>query len=133
MNIQTKLAQRGVLLGYRIWQPKRNSSFSLRNEKLFFAYPEAVEEATHVDCIWFKGEKEMPAIIKICTKKTIIESLYRLSNLKFSLPSYFTDFVLIVPDAIVKEIKKELDKPILNNFSPKIYTFSEIELNNWAL
>jgi type II restriction enzyme len=125
MNTQTELLNIGNSFGYRTWISKRNAS--LKSEKLFSAFEDAIEEATYIDCIWFNGDKEMPAIFKSCNEKQIIEAIYRLKNIKELLPPYFTNFVLIAPDNCSEKISSELSKPVFKNFSLKFLPLSQIK------
>lgn len=91
------------------------------------AFDDVIKEAEHIDCIWFEGDKNMPAIFKVCVHDDFIVALYRLKNLKESMPPYYTNFFIIVSDAIEKRITAELKEPVFTNFDVKIIPLSKLQ------
>ncbi len=129
MNIQQRLLNIGNALGYRTWLSKKQSSktiSSLKDEKMISAFDDAIEESKYIDCIYFNGDKEIPAIIKICNGKQVVEAMCRLINIKEQLPRYFIKFILLAPDNCKEKIFVELTKPIFKNFPIKFLPLSKI-------
>ena len=122
------LQSKATSYGFRSWfsmAKKSNPNYPLKNEKLWMAFEDAIKEAQYVDCIWFDGEKNMPAIFKVCDNN-IIEGLCRLKNVKELIPPYFSKYYFVVEDDKYFEALDELSKPVFKNSEITILRKSEL-------
>ncbi|NOT93154.1 hypothetical protein [Ferruginibacter sp.] len=88
MDTNEILFSKAKSYGYRSWfatDMLSLSSYSLKNEKLLAAFEDAIAETNNIDCIWFEGDKKMPALFKICNEN-VLEGLCRLNNVKELIP-----------------------------------------------
>lgn len=128
MNTNEILFCKAKSFGYRSWFAKDTfslMSYSLKNEKLFSAFDDAIEETNNLDCIWFDGDKVMPALFKICNEN-ILEGLCRLNNVKELMPPYFSKYILVVDDNKYQTALDELMKPTFKNSGISIIKKSEL-------
>ncbi len=129
-DISQILASKATENGYRSWFSDPKNSYSLKSEKMVKAFDDAIAEANHVDCIWFEGEKNMPAIFKVCKDDDFILAVYRLKNFKELMPPYYTKFFLIASDNLEQQILSELGKPVFKNFDVTIIPLSKLQSFN---
>ena len=130
MDIVSLLSDKATDSGCRVWVSNKYTHTninSLKDEKMLGAFEDALEEANFLDCIWFKGDKNMPAIFKVCENGDFIEALYRLKTMKEMIPPYFTSYFLIAEDDLETQISLELKKPVFKNFDVKIIPTSKLE------
>lgn len=134
MDANKILLNKAKLYGYRTWFAKGTCSlpsYSLKKEKILTAFEDAIKEAENIDCIWFDGEKKMPALFKICNEN-ILEGLCRLNNLKGLIPPYYSKYFLVVDDNYYQIALIELMKPTFNNSGISIIKKSELESANFS-
>ncbi|MEO6830855.1 MAG: hypothetical protein ABI378_01390 [Chitinophagaceae bacterium] len=128
INMIQLLKSQATTYGFRSWYPllnKSGSNYPLVSEKLWAAYEDAIIEAQYLDCVWFDGEKIMPAVFKI-SGDSILEGLCRLKNVKELLPPYFSKFYFIVEDNVYLKTLEELSKPIFRNSEIIVLSKSEL-------
>ncbi len=97
------------------------------------AFDDAINEANYLDCIWFEGNRNIPAVFKICEGGNFIEAIYRLLTFKKLIPPYDTSYFLIASDSLEKEISLELKKPVFRNFEPIIIPLSKLENHSYLV
>ncbi|MBK7883228.1 MAG: hypothetical protein IPJ81_05100 [Chitinophagaceae bacterium] len=71
MDTSEILFSKAKSYGYRSWFAKDTfsaSSYSLKNEKLFTAFDNAIAETKNLDCIWFDGEKRCLLCLRFVMK-----------------------------------------------------------------
>lgn len=114
--------------GFRAWFAQNDLSlpnYSLKKEIMFSAFGDAINEAENIDCIWFDGEMNMPALFKVCAEN-IFEGLCRLNNVKNLLPPYFSKHFLVISDSSYMTAMNELIKPTFKNSGITILKVSEL-------
>lgn len=71
---------------------------SICDVKLLKAFPEADEKGRLIDCIWFRGDKEMPAVFEIENSTGVSSGLVRMQKFKDAIPPFTTKYIIVAPD-----------------------------------
>jgi hypothetical protein len=129
LNFRTWIAQndKGIL-----YQNKRISEFdgvisSLKDEKLMSAYDDAIRAALHIDCIWFKNGKLMPAVMEVEHSTGVTSGLSRMKNFKDKFPPFPTRYVIVAPDEDRDKVVQEASKAQFRDLDTRFFTYSAVE------
>ncbi|MCT7951582.1 hypothetical protein NG798_17395 [Ancylothrix sp. C2] len=141
-QMQIALIMIGKQLGYRTWIAQNDRSIlynnqkigemetvipSLKNEKLISIFEEARKVAQLIDCIWFKSDKFMPAVIEVEHTTGVTSGLTRMKNLQDALPPFQTRYVIVAPDEDREKVIKEGNRPQFHSLNIKYFPYSAVE------
>ncbi len=129
LNFKTWIAQndKGI-----IYQNKKLGEYdgiiqSLRDEKLMSNYEDAVRAALLIDCIWFKSDTLMPAVMEVEHSTGVTSGLARMKNFKDKFPPYPTRYVIVAPDDDRDKVFMEANKPQFHDLNTKFFPYSAVE------
>lgn len=112
-QIQVALVEIGKQFGYKTFIAKNDQSIkvngqaisesesvitSLSSVRLISAFPEADDAGKLIDGMWFKGDKEMPAVFEVEHSTGVKSGLMRMKNFKDAMPPFPTKFIIVAPD-----------------------------------
>lgn len=142
-QIQVALYEIGKQLGFRTWiaQNDRGIEYkgrrlgeldgvvvSLDDERVISAFDNAVQAALMIDCIWFRNQRFMPAVIEVEHSTRVRSGLTRMKNLQDRLPSYDTTrWVIAASDEDRNEVLAKCNEPQFRSLNAKFFPYSAIE------
>lgn len=143
VQIQIALSAIGFQLGFRTWIARNDQGISygerkiadldgivhkIENENLISPFDGAVQAALHIDCIWFKNGKLMPAVMEVEHSTGVNSGLTRMMKLKNLLPPYSnTRWVIVAPDEDRDKVFKEANNPIFHDLNTQYFSYSAVE------
>jgi hypothetical protein len=142
LQMQIALVFIGYQLGFRTWIARNDQGFSygarkigeldgvtitLDNEKLLTPWPNAVNAALHIDCIWFRNSRYMPAVIEVEHSTGVTSGLTRMKNLKDQLPDFPTRWVIVAADEDRSKVMKEANKIQFRDLKTWFFPYSSVE------
>lgn len=78
---------------------------SICDVKFLQAFPEADDNGKLIDCIWFRGDKEMPAVFEIENSTGVTSGLVRMQKFKDVIPQVKTKYIIVAPDDDRSKVK----------------------------
>lgn len=141
-QIQVALIMIGKQLGFRTWVAQGDKGIvykdqrigemdgvvsSLKDERIIGAFDEALKAAIHIDCIWFKNGRLMPAVMEIEHSTGVTSGLNRMKGLQMSLPPFLTRYVIVAPDEDRDKVLKETNKPQFHSLNARYFPYSAVE------
>ncbi len=142
LQIQIALVAIGYQLGFRTWVARNDQGItygnkkvgeldgiivSLEQENLMKAWGEAVKAATHIDCIWFRNGKFMPAVMEVEHSTGVVSGLARMKRLKDQLPPFPTRYVIVAPDEDRGKVLKEANEPQFHDLQTMFFPYSAVD------
>lgn len=142
VQIQIALVAIGHQLGFRTWIARNDQGItygnkkigeldgivvSLEQEKLLQAWSEAVNAAMHIDCIWFRNGKFMPAVMEVEHSTGVVSGLTRMKNLQDRLPAFPTRWVIVAPDEERNKVMKEANRPQFHELNTLFFPYSAVD------
>ncbi len=142
LQIQIALIEIGVFLGFRTWVAHNDKGFTygtkkigelsgvvqeLRKESLLSSFPKAQEAAWLIDCIWFRSDRFMPAVIEVEHSTGIKSGLTRMKTLYDALPPFPTRYVIVAPDEDKDKVFKHANIPQFKDLNIKYLPYSAVE------
>lgn len=142
LQIQIALVAIGHQLGFRTWVARNDQGItygnkkvgeldgivvSLEQENLLKAWSEAVKAATHIDCIWFRNGKFMPAVMEVEHSTGVVSGLARMKRLKDQLPPFQTRWVIVAPDEDRGKVLKEANEPQFHDLQTMFLPYSAVD------
>lgn len=142
VQIQIALAVIGKQLGFRTWIARNDQGITygnkkvgeidgvisdLNNEKLITAADGAMKAAMHIDCIWFRNGKFLPAVIEVEHSTGITSGLTRMRGLYDQLPPFPTRWVIAAPDEDRSKIISEANRPQFRDLNAKFFPYSAVD------
>lgn len=100
---------------------------SLEQENLMKAWGDAVKAATHIDCIWFRNGKFMPAVMEVEHSTGVVTGLARMKRLKYQLPPFQTRWVIVAPDEDRNKVLKEANEPQFHDLQTMFLPYSAVD------
>lgn len=146
VQIQIALYYIGLKLGYKTWiakndkgityQGKRLCEFtgmvsSLYDESIISSYPEAVDAATYIDCIWFKEKRWLPAVMEVEHTTGIKSGIDRMMVLKDTIPSIETRYIIVAPDEDRNKVFEIAGTPMYQRMDIRYMPYSSVEELYW--
>lgn len=143
LQIQIALIEIGVKLGFRTWIASNDKGYKygdkhigsldgviakLSDEKVLASYPDAINAAKLIDCIWFKNGKLMPAVMEVEHTTGITSGLNRMN--KFSkLGPQLRDirWVIVAADEDRNEVLRKANDPQFSDLDTKYFPYSGVE------
>ena len=142
LQIQIALVAIGYQLGFRTWVARNDQGItygnkkvgeldgivvSLEQENLLKAWDDAVKAAMHIDCIWFRNGKFMPAVMEVEHSTGVTSGLTRMKGLKDHIPLYPTRWVIVAPDEDRGKVMKEANKPQFCDLQAMFFPYSAVD------
>jgi len=142
-QIQVLLYEIGKQLGYRTWIALNDRGIqyrgrplaeyngivsSLDEEAVISAFPNAVRAALRIDCIWFREQTVMPAVLEVEHSTGVRSGLTRMKNLQLKIPAYNnTRWVIAADDAARNDVLVKAHEPQFESLKAKFFPYSAIE------
>lgn len=142
LQIQIALVSIGHQLGFRTWVARNDQGItygnkkvgeldgvvvSLDQENLLKAWSDAVKAATHIDCIWFRNGKFMPAVMEVEHSTGVVSGLARMKRLKDQMPPFPTRWVIVAPDEDRSKVIKEANEPQFRDLQTMFFPYSAVD------
>jgi len=142
LQIQIALIEIGHQLGFRTWIARNDQGITygdkkvgeldgiimrLDQERLLQAWNEALKAAMHIDCIWFRNGKFMPAVMEVEHSTGVVTGLARMKRLKDQLPSFNTRWVIVAPDEDRSKVLKEANEPQFQDLKTMFFPYSAVD------
>lgn len=142
LQIQIALVAIGYQLGFRTWVARNDQGItygskkvgeldgiivSLEKENLLKAWSDAVKAAIHIDCIWFRNGKFMPAVMEVEHSTGVVTGLARMKRLKDQLPLFQTRWVIVAPDEDRNKVMKEANEPQFHDLQTMFFPYSAVD------
>ncbi len=142
-QIQVALYFIGKQLGFKTWiaqndrgiiyDGKRIAQYegvidSLSNEKVIQSHIEAIKAALHIDCIWFKNGRLVPAVIEVEHSTGVTTGLSRMKNFQDKMvPIEDMRFVIAAPDEDRQKVIQEASKDQFKSLKTRFFPYSAVE------
>ncbi|SDY12020.1 type II restriction enzyme [Allochromatium warmingii] len=142
LQIQIALAVIGNQLGFRTWIARNDQGITygdkkvgeisgvvadLEREKLITVVDGAVKAAMHIDCIWFRNGKFLPAVIEVEHSTGVTSGLTRMKGLYDQLPPFPTRWVIVAPDEDRNKVITEANKPQFKDLNTMFFPYSAVD------
>ncbi len=142
LQIQIALVSIGHQLGFRTWLARNDQGFTyndkkigeldgivarLDGEKLLAPWDQAIQAAMHIDCIWFRNAKYLPAVIEVEHSTGIDSGLTRMKRLKDQMPPYPTRWVIAAPDEDRDKVMTKASIPLYADMKVKYFPYSAVD------
>ena len=142
LQIQIALVSIGHQLGFRTWVARNDQGItygtkrvgeldgvvvSLDQENLLKPWQDAVNAALHIDCIWFRNGKFMPAVMEVEHSTGVVTGLARLKRLKDKLPLFQTRWVIVAPDEDRAKVMKEANESQFHDLKTMFLPYSAVD------
>jgi type II restriction enzyme len=100
---------------------------NLSQENLLKSYEDAVAAALHIDCIWFRNGKFLPAVMEVEQSTGVTSGLSRMKNLQDKLPPFLTRWVIVAPDEDRDKVLKEANKSQFQSLRTMFFPYSAVD------
>jgi len=142
LQIQIALAVIGHQLGFRTWIARNDQGITygnkkvgeldgivadIRDEKLITVVDGAAKAAMHIDCIWFRNGKYLPAVIEVEHSTGVTSGLTRMKGLHDQLPPFPIRWVIVAPDEDRTKVMTEANRPQFKNLDTKFFPYSAVD------
>ncbi len=142
IQIQIALVAIGHQLGFRTWIARNDQGVRYGNKKvgeldgvvvnlgqeaLLLAHQDAVKAALHIDCIWFRNGRFLPAVMEVEHSTGVVSGLSRMKHLQDKLPSYPTRWVIVAPDEDRDKVMREASKPQFESLRAMFFPYSAVD------
>lgn len=141
-QIQLALIMIGAQLGYKSWVAQNDKGIvykgkkiaelpevikSLSDLKLFSGFADAVKAAHLIDCLWFEGDRQMPAVMEVEHTTGVTSGLTRMKGLQDALPPYPTRYVIVAPDEDREKVVSEISREQFKSLNARFFPYSSVE------
>ena len=141
-QIQVALYFIGLQLNYSIWIAQGDKGIIYQDKKIgeyegvIFSLNEvaqlknftgAVKAALHIDCIWFKNGKLMPAVMEVEHSTGVNSGLSRMKDLYECIPGHKTRYVIVASDEDREEVFKKASKEQFKVLDVRYFSYSSVE------
>ena len=96
-------------------------------ENLVYPFSGAAEAGDYIDCIWFKNDKFMPAVLEVEHTTGITSGLTRMLNFKTKLPNINTRYVVVASDDDRDKAITEIKKTMFSQLKACYLPYSAVE------
>lgn len=143
LQIQIALVKIGDQLGFRTWIARNDQGFkygeitvgslpgvvnSLEGERIISSYDRAIAAALHIDCIWFRNGRFMPAVMEVEHSTGITSGLTRMLGLNQQIPPMAnTRWVIVAPDEDRDKVMREATKPQFRELNTQYFPYSAVD------
>jgi len=142
VQMQIALISIGQALGCRTWIAKNDRGIiykdrrlgalegvipKLEDEKLVSNYPDAVRAGLLIDCIWFRDDKLMPAVIEVEHTTGVTSGLTRMKGFQDALPPFPTRYIITAPDEERDKVLREARRDQFRSMNIRFFPYSAVE------
>lgn len=129
LNFSTWLAQndRGVIYQDKTLAEIEGVLPRLNQDTIIAPWGDAVNAAKLIDCIWFKGDREMPAVIEVEHSTGVTSGLSRMQNFQSKLPRFETRYIIVAPDEDRAKVLREVHKEQFESLNARFMPYSAVE------
>lgn len=142
LQIQIALVAIGHQLGFRTWVARNDQGITYGNKKvgeldgivihleqenLLKVWEDAIKAAMHIDCIWFRNGRFMPAVMEVEHSTGVVTGLARMKKLKDQLPQFSTRWVIVAPDEDRSKVMKEANEPQFHDLKTMFFPYSAVD------
>ena len=129
MNFSTWLAQndRGVMYQDKTLAELEGVLPRLDQGTVISPWGDAVNAAKLIDCIWFKGDREMPAVIEVEHSTGVTSGLSRMQNFQSKMPRFETRYIITAPDEDRAKVIREINKEQFASLNAGFLPYSAVE------
>lgn len=142
LQIQIALVIIGHQLGFRTWIARNDQGITygnkkvgeldgvvvkLEHENLIASFADAIQAAMHIDCIWFRNGRFMPAVMEVEHSTGIISGLARMKGLQDQLPKFPTRWVIVAPDEDRDKVVKAANRPQFRELNTMFFPYSAVD------
>jgi len=142
LQIQIALVFIGYSLGFRTWIARNDQGFTYNNkkiveldgvivkleaERLLASFDQAIHAAMHIDCIWFRNGRFMPAVIEVEHSTGIDSGLTRMKRFKDQLPAFLTRWVIVAPDEDRDKVISKASAPLYSDMKVSFFPYSAVD------
>ena len=100
---------------------------TLESKPLVGAYPGAVSAGKFIDCIWFDGDKDIPAVMEVEHTTGVTSGLDRMKNFCDHIPRILSRYVVVAPDEDRDHVLAEACKPMFSEMDVRYFPYSAVE------
>lgn len=104
----------------------KNILTSICDVKLLQAFPEADEKGKLIDCIWFRGDKEMPAVFEIENSTGVSSGLVRMKKFKDAIPPFTTKYIVVAPDDDRSKVQMKANEQQFKELNTWYFPYSAV-------
>ena len=142
LQIQIALIEIGVSLGFRTWIAQNDKGYqygqkkvgmldgvigNLADERVLLAYPEAIDAAKLIDCVWFKNGRLMPAVMEVEESTGVISGLNRMKKFQKLGPAlHGVRWVIVAPDEDREKVLSKANDPQFASLNTKYFSYSSV-------
>lgn len=98
---------------------------SLRDERAICEYPEAIDVAKHIDCLYFNGG--LPFAFEVEHTTGVTSGLTRMTSFKSFSPNYDTHYVIVADDHNRNLVKQRSMPEQFEELEPMYFPYSNVE------
>ena len=142
-QMQIALVQIGQQLGLRTWVAANDRSIEyagsrlgemeevvsdLRSENVLRSYPAAAQAGRLIDCIWFKNDRFMPAVMEIEHSTGVTSGLARMKRFHDEAPPLQgVDWTIVAPDETQHLVCQKANQEQYRQMDIKFLSYSAVE------
>lgn len=139
-QIQVALAEIASAMGMRTWLAVEDHGIKyngkliteypfivkdLRQEPSINNYPDAMDVAKHIDCMYFNGG--LPYAFEVEHTTGVTSGLTRMLSFKNQGPNYSTRYVIVAPDEDRKLVMSKAQPEQFDDIAPLYFAYSHVE------
>lgn len=134
MGFSTWLAQndRGVMYQDKTLSEIEGVLPRLNQGTLISHLGDAVNAGKLIDCIWFNGDRDMPAVIEVEHSTGVTSGLSRMQNFQSKMPRFETRYIIAAPDEDRAKVLREINKEQFSSLNAGFMPYSAVE-ELWVL
>lgn len=143
LQIQIALIMIGRKLGFRTWIAHNDKGFSYNNkkvgeidgviqrlsdERVLQSYPDGIDAALQIDCIWFRNGKFMPAVLEVEHSTGITSGLTRMKKFQDLGPNLKgVRWVIVAPDEDRDNVMRKACQPQFSSLETLFFPYSAVD------
>ena len=142
VQIQIALYLIGKQLGFETWIAQNDKGIkyqgkslveyegmvkSISDKLLIGPFPGAAHAGRFIDCIWFEGDRDIPAVMEVEHTTGVTSGLDRMKNLCDHLPAVRPRYVIVAPDEDRDHVLAEGRKPMFSEMDVRYFPYSAVE------
>lgn len=142
VQIQIALYLIGLQFGYETWIAQNDKGIkyqgkplieyegilkAIDSKPLVGAYPGAVSAGKFIDCIWFSGDRDIPAVMEVEHTTGVTSGLDRMKNFYGHIPPISSRYVIVAPDEDRDHVLSEARKPMFSEMDVRYFPYSAVE------
>lgn len=141
-QMQIALYLIGKQLGFKTWIAQNDQGIiygdtplreypeivkSLDDEPILAAFAGATRAARLIDCVWFSGQRFMPAVLEVEHSTGVTSGLTRMKGLMDEIPSIRTRYVVVASDDLRDKVIEQANRPQFVGLDTRFFSYSSVE------